>query len=109
MHKSRENIYQAIQYSFPYHYIPDLGPPLFLARHWGFAASYIAALNIVSEQLNRIAAEKANPIRHVDIGCGDGAFLNFLAKMDDFNAADMTGIDIDSRALAWARLFNPGM
>lgn len=97
---------QAAQYEFPYHYIPSVDEgELLLSRHWSFAASYVAALDLVASRLRHDFA--FGEIRHVDIGCGDGALINYLTQTLGRGAGMFTGVDIDGRSIKWARLFNP--
>jgi SAM-dependent methyltransferase len=98
---------QAIQYEFPYHYIPQMGRRVLLSRHWPFAASYIAALELVAGSLLPLVHSQGTSYRHVDIGCGDGALLYYLSRMPGFDESQLSGVDIDARAIAWARMFNP--
>lgn len=99
---------QADLYSFPYHYIPngDNGG-IYLARHWGFGASYIAALQLIAAWLRPIAEAEREKWRHIDIGCGDGALIYYLSKISCFEEGVFEGVDIDDRALSWAKIFNP--
>lgn len=100
---------QATQYQFPYHYIPQLEPKMFLSRHWQFAASYIAALELVAARLLPLAQSEGPAYRHLDIGCGDGALLYRLSHLAGFGAARFSGVDTDARSIDWARMFNPGV
>lgn len=98
---------QANQYSFPYHFIPEDGARMRLSRHWGFAASYMAALGLVANQLRPFAERVGMEWRHIDIGCGDGALIHHLARLPELPQERLGGVDIDARAIAWARLFSP--
>ena len=98
---------QAAQYSFPYHYIPQNTGRLFLSRHWSFAASYIAALDLVAEHVVPLAHAQAESFRHIDIGCGDGALLYHLTSKYGLLGSRLAGVDTDARSIEWARLFNP--
>jgi SAM-dependent methyltransferase len=99
---------QAAEYAFPYHYIPQATGRLLLSRHWDFAASYVAALNIVAEHLRPLAEAEGAQWRHIDIGCGDGALVHHLSRLQGFAQGRIAGVDIDARAIEWARMFNPG-
>ncbi len=99
--------FQASEYHFPYHYIPRPEEPILLSRHWGFSASYIAALKLVSERLTPLARSKGTAFKHIDIGCGDGALIHHLSKTGDIAAQSLYGIDMDERSIAWAKMFNP--
>lgn len=98
---------QADQYVFPYHYIPEPRGNLYLSRHWGFAPSYMAALKLVAECLRPAAAVEGTGWRHIDIGCGDGALIYNLSRLPGLADGQIAGVDIDDRAIAWARMFNP--
>ena len=98
---------QSDQYAFPYHYIPEPSKRLHLSRHWGFAPSYIAALELVAAQLRPVADSTGAAWRHIDIGCGDGALLHYLIRLHGLNEGQLAGVDIDARAIAWAKMFNP--
>lgn len=106
--KEGDQSIQAEEYAFPYHYIPEARRRLYLSRHWGFAPSYMAALELVAEQLRPIADESGAGWRHVDIGCGDGALVYHLTQLRGLAEGQIAGVDIDERAIAWARMFNPG-
>lgn len=98
---------QAGQYAFPYHYIPEARKRLHLSRHWGFAPSYMAALGLVAERLRPVAEAAGPDWRHIDIGCGDGALVHYLSRLHGLAEGQIAGVDIDERAIAWARMFNP--
>lgn len=99
---------QADQYTFPYHYIPESRNRLHLSRHWGFASSYMAALGLVAARLQPVADAAGADWRHIDIGCGDGALVHHLSHIYGIAEGQISGVDIDARAIAWARMFNPG-
>lgn len=98
---------QADQYAFPYHYIPEARERLHLSRHWGFAASYMAALGLVADGLCPVAEAAGTAWRHIDIGCGDGALIHHLSRVHGLAKGQIAGVDIDERAIEWARMFNP--
>lgn len=98
---------QAEQYAFPYHYIPKWSNKFYLSRHWGFAPSYISALGIIADSLRPVAKDLGDDWRHIDIGCGDGALVYHLAQLFSLGPGQLSGVDIDDRAIAWARMFNP--
>lgn len=98
---------QADQYAFPYHYIPEARKRLHLSRHWGFAPSYMAALGLVADHLRPLAEAAGPDWRHIDIGCGDGALVHHLSRLHGLAEGQIAGVDIDERAIAWARMFNP--
>jgi 2-polyprenyl-3-methyl-5-hydroxy-6-metoxy-1,4-benzoquinol methylase len=85
---SREKI-QSEEYKIPYHYRDLFAPGQGIERK--------SLFNLVLGLLN--LNEGA---RILDIGCGDGRFC-YHAK----SRYDVTGIDVDPRAIEWARAFNP--
>ena len=106
---SNEQLIQSDQYQFPYHYIPhfdDKGRPA-LRRSWGFAASWLAAHNLVSAKIDYLDSTIHEGINSVvDLGCGDGALINLLSKtVSKRGERSFTGIDYDSQALKWANAF----
>jgi cyclopropane fatty-acyl-phospholipid synthase-like methyltransferase len=100
---------QADQYKFPYHYIPEAKHWPFLSRHWSFSASYVAALEMISEVLTQTANKLENTHSHIDIGCGDGALIHHLARNSNLAKTRFSGIDFDENSIRWARMFNPGI
>jgi len=98
---------QSDQYAFPYHYIPSPNAYLKLSKSWGYAVSYIAAINLANRWLLGLLATKKQGLhRHMDFGCGDGGFLYALRQDDRFRDVTFEGIDIDERALKWGALFS---
>lgn len=101
-------IYQAAEYAFPYHYIPEYKQRPFLSRHWKFAASYVAALDLIKMNLIASFDRRSDiPYRHIDVGCGDGALIHYLSKQPELQSIEFSGIDIDERAVKWAEILNP--
>jgi len=102
---------QAEQYSFPYHYIPNVnGYPKF-SRRSAYAPSYLAAIQISTDWLLRHCLNNLNGDlhKHIDIGCGDGGFIHALTQCEIPESVEFTGIDMDQRAIAWATMFNPSI
>lgn len=100
---------QADEYAFPYHYIPQPFGQVWLARHWGFAPSYVAALELVLGRLAELYETEGNAFRHIDIGCGDGALLHYLLQSNPELEHTLTGIDTDARSIEWAKMFSPSI
>lgn len=101
---------QAELYRFPYHYLPIPGPCYRLSRRWNFAPSYLAALDLVRDWINARVASSAGDRRweHIDLGCGDGALIYHLGQYADIaSRVNLSGVDYDEGAIAWARMFNP--
>lgn len=100
---------QADEYAFPYHYIPQPFGRLWMARHWEFGPSYVAALELVLERLEYFARKEGAMFQHIDIGCGDGALLHHLIQINPDLAPHLTGVDTDARPIEWAKMFNPSV
>lgn len=98
---------QAAQYAYPYHYIPAADGPTYLSRRWGFAGSYVAAIELVGPLIQDLGRQRGDSFRHIDLGCGDGALLYHLKQRFDLAPSSLYGNDIDERAIGWARMFNP--
>lgn len=98
---------QSNQYKFPYHYVPQFEGRMYLSRYWGFASSYVAAINIVVEILNQAEVLKGSTHKHIDVGCGDGALIWHLSNYLNGGDFEFHGVDIDAQAVEWARIFNP--
>jgi 2-polyprenyl-3-methyl-5-hydroxy-6-metoxy-1,4-benzoquinol methylase len=97
------DIQQAIQenqYSFPYHYIPDLTNGFSQTKNlfWGY--EYLSYLNFILKKL------KSMPFNSLlDIGCGDGRFLHEAKKV--FPNAILLGVDSSPKAISLAKTINP--
>lgn len=97
------DLVQSSQYRFPYHYLPSPEGFPFFARHWGFSASYLAAIRLAKGWLD--ALPPGAPHRHMDFGCGDGGFLNALTRLMGASAVRFEGVDSNEQAIRWAKLF----
>lgn len=109
MHTLQQQI-QRDAYTYPYHYIPQFRPQMRLSCQWNFAPSYLAAINLVSAWLREMLENYTEQTqwRHLDIGCGDGALIHHLKHSSEFDTAVLfEGVDTDSNAIAWAKMFNP--
>ena len=82
---------------------PDNDGVWYVGRHpqWGF--EYLSLLETVLEM-----AMERNPSSILDFGCGDGRLLYELAKRSWKNELGLWGVDVDERALLFARAFNRG-
>jgi 2-polyprenyl-3-methyl-5-hydroxy-6-metoxy-1,4-benzoquinol methylase len=98
---------QGGQYSFPYHYIPSLNS-YYLSRHWNFASSYIAAIKICTNTLSSLLP-RDREWSHIDIGCGDGAFLKYVGEELGCEMIRLSGMDTDENAIGWANMFNSSL
>lgn len=100
---SQEQNIQELQYSFPYHYIPNNKGEKFSQVHsWSWGAKYLGGLSRVLKALEGIEHKSL-----IDIGCGDGRFLGELNQVNP--QLDKLGIDYSERAIAFAKAFNPGL
>ena len=94
-----ESEIQESQYKFPYHYLPHKTKEGFsIGRFWSWGFRYYVGLEYVIEKLDNVNFETL-----IDIGCGDGRFLYLLA--DKYNEKNLTGVDVSSSALSFARAF----
>ena len=94
---------QRSEYSFPYHYIPNLYFFPNFAKIWLFGASYIAAINIFSDWFNGLNKKKVH--KHMDYGCGDGGFLHVISSNYKLSSINFYGVDNDTNAVRWSSLF----
>jgi len=104
MSKNPKNKTQSIQeeeYSFPYHYIPEISEEGFSqAKYWSWGYRYLGGLRVVIDQLNKISFNSL-----LDVGCGDGRFLRELNQLYPGNF--FVGLDYSARAINLAKAFNP--
>lgn len=92
---------QGAEYAFPYHYLAQPSDGSFRSyRAWDWSLSYVTALRLVTERLERAGARSL-----IDIGCGDGALVHFLH--DALPQLRVSGIDFDERPIAFAKLLTP--
>lgn len=102
--KSEIDSIQASQYSFPYHYVPNVfGFPNF-SKQWRFAASYLAAIRLSVKWFRSINVQQDH--KHLDIGCGDGSFLANVSRQISDLGISFSGVDFDAQAIDWAKIFN---
>ncbi len=93
---------QREQYAFPYHHIPFIdergeGRRIRILK-WGF--EYLAYMEHLAQEVTSL-----RPSSVLDVGCGDGYFLGRIGKQVPLRV----GVDIDDRALSFARAFVPGV
>jgi len=101
-HFNREDSTQEQQYSFPYHHIPRLDEGRFSQHlYWTWGFRYIGGLELVLQLL-----EKEEFGSLLDVGCGDGRFLAEVGNR--WNDKNLTGIDLDERAIMIAKALVPG-
>lgn len=91
---------QSAEYVFPYHHLPyvaDGGRPR-LGRTMRGGMEYLAYLEAVADAVRRL-----EPGTVLDVGCGDGRLLAALQG----SGARLAGVDLDERAVGFARAFAP--
>jgi 2-polyprenyl-3-methyl-5-hydroxy-6-metoxy-1,4-benzoquinol methylase len=98
------DIVQSIQYSFPYHYIPNINKFPNFSKIWAFAPSYLAAIKLFLEWFPKI--DETVKHNHMDYGCGDGGFVNAIKSNGKFSSVNFFGIDFDENAIRWALIFS---
>ncbi len=89
-------------HQFPYHHLPvgsDGGWSVGRHYHWGL--DYLALLEAITAQVQEL-----DPGSILDFGCGDGRLLLELSRNVDSAEVELCGVDIDERALRYARAFN---
>lgn len=92
---------QNSQYTYPYHYIPYFTKRGFCRKRileWG--GEYLSYLKFVEYELI-----KRKAFQILDVGCGDGRFLNILKEDGSFTK--IKGIDLSEQAILLAKAFNP--
>lgn len=94
---------QSEQYQFPYHWLPSLdkNDRFSLARSLAWGLDYLTYMDFIS---TLIASQK--PLSILDIGCGDGRFLDFICEKNKELKKTYTGVDLCEKAIAFARLLN---
>jgi SAM-dependent methyltransferase len=87
-------------YAFPYHYLPDITPDgrIIIYRLLGWGLEYLTYITYIRD---RIIAMRPQSI--CDVGCGDGRLLTMLAG----HIPRRVGVDLSSRAIAFAQAFDP--
>ena len=100
----KKQLIQSQEYSFPYHYIPSINSKgdYLLTRVWGYAKSWLAASQIINSYIKSYCSKGG---LHIDLGCGDGALINFLNTQNNYNFRFL-GIDYDKKGIEWAKIFN---
>lgn len=92
---------QSNLYEYPYHYIPHLmnGDTLLRSRVMGWGMEYYSYLYVLLKWV-----ENLNPNSLLDVGCGDGRFLNMLYRKSI--GSKLFGIDPSERAINFAKCFS---
>lgn len=99
----KEQQVQEDKYNFPYHYVPTNNNDNFRQTYnvkWGY--EYVSYINFVISELKKI---KFNSL--VDVGCGDGRFINKLNK--DIPNKYLLGIDYSENAISLAKAMNSNL
>jgi SAM-dependent methyltransferase len=91
----KETIQEA-QYDFPYHYIPGMAQPHPRARYLSWGLEYIVYQQAIAQELERHTCIQ----RVLEVGCGDGSFLNRYCR-----AQTKMGCDLSHRAIRHAAAF----
>lgn len=89
----------AAKYTFPYHHLADTSANNWKAHRnlsWGY--EYMGYLQAVVEEITT-----RQPKKLLEVGCGDGRLISELLSA---GVTGMTGIDIDERAVLFAKAFN---
>ena len=100
MKKEQES--QDIEYSFPYHYIPQFKNNFKQVEIWNWSKNYTSAIEFILKEMNN---DFKNNNLIFDIGCGDGRLTKELTL--EFVNANVIGIDYSKKAIALANAMNP--
>jgi 2-polyprenyl-3-methyl-5-hydroxy-6-metoxy-1,4-benzoquinol methylase len=100
----REQQEQDMEYSFPYHYIPQYKDGFTQNYNWIWSKQYVSAIEFI---LDEIKSSKEAVKSICDLGCGDGRLTKELAEC--FVDKDVAGIDYSSRAINLAKALNPNI
>lgn len=99
----KEQQIQEEQYSFPYHYLPQIGDGKFRQHaYWSWGYRYLAGM-LVARRL----CDEESWSSLLDLGCGDGRFISQLSR--EGAGRSVVGVDYSERAIALARAMNPGL
>ncbi len=93
---SKEQVIQEQGYFFPYHYL-DLKSD---EHRFFLHLEYLGYLRLVKKLIEPFTGQRV-----LDAGCGDGRFCFEMCKEN----VKLVGIDYSPAAIAWAKLFNPGV
>ena len=92
---------QSEQYAFPYHWLPEFSKSQFIG--WGRTLDWGLEYWAYTETCRALLSD----LRFgslLDVGCGDGRFLNYV--MHHGIRGRLVGIDLDERAIQFAKAFN---
>lgn len=99
---NKEQINQDIEYSFPYHHVPQFKNGFVQNYNWTWSLNYISTVEFILAQIKK-DNEKICTI--ADVGCGDGRLTKEIHDM--FTDKKVIGIDYSSRAINLAKALNP--
>lgn len=92
---------QEVEYEFPYHYVPTVGEQGFRQHfYWSWGFRYLGGLQVAQELSFRSTCESL-----LDIGCGDGRFLQHLSSQEI--GTRLLGIDYSEKAISLAKALSP--
>lgn len=92
---------QEIEYEFPYHYVPTVGEQGFRQHfYWSWGFRYLGGLQIAQELSFESTCESL-----LDIGCGDGRFLQQVSSQ--YDGTRLLGIDYSQKAVSLAKALSP--
>jgi 2-polyprenyl-3-methyl-5-hydroxy-6-metoxy-1,4-benzoquinol methylase len=94
---------QSEQYGFPYHYLVDLQSGSTI-RNLGWGLDYYACMRQAASLVRQYAGDDL-----LDVGCGDGFLLSHLGRDGFLHDRVAMGVDLDERAIAFARAFGHGV
>ena len=91
---------QDAQYCFPYHYLAHFrGTAACNGRFLDWGWQYLTYMSYISEYARKLCPESI-----LDVGCGDGFFLNNLG----LDQTRLLGVDQNENSIAFARAFSSG-
>jgi SAM-dependent methyltransferase len=94
---------QEDQYAYPYHYLPRVEDGQFSqVQYWSWGLQYLGGLQIVFDQLADLEFDSL-----LDVGCGDGRFLQDLHRR--YPDVETLGVDYSARSIALAEGMNPDL
>ncbi len=102
MYKHEAQKIQDLEYSFPYHYIPQFEPHLSQTYNLGSGIKYVAALEFILEEIKEMSFHSL-----CDVGTGDGRIVKEL--VEHINGKEIWGVDYSQRAIKLAQAMNPDL
>ena len=72
---------QEKEYSFPYHYIPEIyGDTVIKKKQLSWACEYLSYIKFIASRV-----VDRNQENCLDVGCGDGRLCNMIRKLADLD------------------------